>query len=200
MEPTNPTLLESAPRTGLEAIDRILDGLEKGHTGLAAEYCYETNSVCCPIGYLLTSEQRQQIAEAGLASGPLNIVAEKFGRQNIEAMTGMRLDIAQRLQRELDAQPSDEAIKEVLLAFREEYERILSRPNPVLLGNQDQDDPDELEDDAQDELQSLEDERPLDLALTMSEEGLRPEETGSGDPLLPAAESEQQGQPPRSLE
>jgi hypothetical protein len=200
MESTNPTLLESAPRTGLEAIDRILDGLEKGHTGLAAEYCYEANGVCCPIGYLLTSEQRQQIAEAGLMSGPLNIIAEKFGRQNIEAMTGMRLEIAQRLQRELDAQPSDEAIKEVLLAFREEYERVLSKSNPGLPGNQDQDDPEELEDDAQDELQALEDERPLDLDFTMSEEDLRPEETEGDEPLLPSAENEQQAQLPRSFE
>lgn len=70
MESTNPNLLELAPRTGLEAIDRILDGLEKGHTGVAAEYCYEANGVCCPIGSLLTSEQRKQIAEAGLGSGP----------------------------------------------------------------------------------------------------------------------------------
>jgi hypothetical protein len=131
----------------LEAIDRILDGMEKGQTGVAAEYRYEANGVCCPMGFLLTSEQRQQIAEAGLESGPLNVVAKKFGRQNIEAMTGMRLEIAQRLQRDLDAQPSDEAAKEVLLAFREEYERVLSRPNPYLPGNDAQGDPEPLGDD-----------------------------------------------------
>jgi hypothetical protein len=157
----NPTLLESAPRTGLEAIDRILDGLEKGQTGVAAEYCYEANGVCCPLGLLLTSEQRQQIAQAGLKSGPLNILAEQFGRQNIEAMTGMRLEIAQRLQKELDAQPSDEAIKEALLAFREENERVLSRPNPYLPGTEAHGDPEPLEDEPEpleDEPEPLEDE------------------------------------------
>lgn len=112
----------------------------------------------------------------------------------------MRLEIAQRLQRELDAQPSDEDIKEVLLAFREEYERVLSRSNPALSGNQDKDGPDELEDDAQDRLQALENKEPLDLALKISVEDLRPEETGDDKPLLPSAENEQQAQPPRSLE
>jgi hypothetical protein len=78
-------------------------------------------------------------------------------------MTGLRLEIAQRLQRDLDAQPTDEAVKEVLLAFREEYEWILSRPNLYLPGNEAQGDPEPLEDEPEpleeeDEPEPLEDE------------------------------------------
>jgi hypothetical protein len=210
MESTNPTLLEAAPRTGVEAIDRILDGLEKGRTGVAAEYCYEANGVCCPIGFLLTSEQRQQISQAGLQRGPLKVVAEMFGRQNIEAMTGMRLEIAQRLQRDLDAQPSDEAVKEVLLAFREENERVLSRPNPYLPGNEAQGDPEPLEDEPEpleDEPEPLEDEpEPLgDDAQPALSSGVT-----DGDPWLekpmggpsssPSVEDDSLQSPRRSLE
>ena len=210
MESTNPSPLEFAPRTGLEGIDRILDGLEKGQTGAAAEYRYEANGVCCPIGFLLTSEQRRHIAEAGLESGPLTIVAEKFGRQNIEAMTGMRLEIAQRLQRDLDAQPSDEAVKEVLLAFREENERVLSRPNPYLPGNEAQGDPEPLEDEPEplkDEPEPLEDEpEPLgDDAQPARSSGVTdgdpwPEKSMGGSSSTPSVEDDSLEFPHRSLE
>jgi hypothetical protein len=210
MESTNLIPLGSVPRTGLEAIDRILDGMEKGQTGVAAEYRYEANGVCCPLGFLLTSEQRQQIAEAGLESGPLNVVAKKFGRQNIEAMTGMRLEIAQRLQRDLDAQPSDKAVKEVLLAFREENERVLSKPNPYLPGNEAQGDPEPLEDEPEpleDEPEPLEDEpEPLgDDAQPALSSGVTdgepwPERPVGGSSSSPSVEDDSLPLPRRSLE
>jgi hypothetical protein len=203
MESTNLSPLESAPRTGLEGIDRILDGLEKGQTGAAAEYCYEANGVCCPIGFLLTSEQRRHIAEAGLESGPLNIVAEKFGRQNIEAMTGLRLEIAQRLQRDLDAQPTDEAVKEVLLAFRAENERLLSRPNPYLPGNEAQGDPEPLEDEPEpleDEPEPLGADVPPAPPSGLPDSEPWPERPVGGSSSRPTAEDDYLQFPRRSLE
>jgi hypothetical protein len=132
------------PATFHDAILKIKDGFQKGKVSFVSTGNYETKdyfndkNVCCPIGYLLTSQQRKQFQ---LLDDEFNIsndinnneVWDHFGNDNLYAMLSMHFEQADDLQTSFDEigmkLHNGDNDKECRTSFTRYLNGLLAQPN-----------------------------------------------------------------------
>ena len=84
-------------RTREEALDFIIQQAKEGKIGpnvsmgepVTCRYTYEQSGNHCAVGCLLTDELLQEISEQSCNGENVNYVCRTFGRERLEAMTGL---------------------------------------------------------------------------------------------------------------
>lgn len=110
-EVLNQPALDQAPKTLRAALKRALAYAKKNNLST----CMYRNAVGnpCIVGQFFTGEQIDEIVAAGHNGMSVFSVASKFGRKNIQAMTGMSVDQAEALQRLNDKLGKTRLIEEI---------------------------------------------------------------------------------------
>jgi len=85
-----------APKTLREALERIVENAKKSKN-LVRKYKSATGPMCA-IGHFFTDEQLAEIKEGRLNGSSLSSVAQAFGSDNIEFMTGLTFRQAEAVQ------------------------------------------------------------------------------------------------------
>ena len=116
--------LANVPKSTKEALQRILDHAQSHK--LARQKYIDKQGNCCAIGLFFTKEQKLEIMKSKSNGLNVEMLSSHFGRENIEAMTGLTLHQADAIQYYNDHAPFRfvKAIKELVTGKIERLEGV----------------------------------------------------------------------------
>lgn len=128
-------------RTKIESLKHIIEQANLGNIGpnvakgdcqAACQYTYESGNHCA-VGSLFSEAQLKLIDEGNENNSNIQVIAETFGKNNVEAVTGMTVNELRTLQSVHDEAfgsmglHRDEAIKKVVDKAQSMLEKALAQ-------------------------------------------------------------------------